>query len=115
MAGADVRLGERGDAEGAGPPPHPPFAGGDPPRATLPLRAASGFPFLIGKHALIEQVQAVIAKLAATDTTALITGESGTGKELAARALHALSARATRPFLSINCGAIPGELLESEL
>jgi transcriptional regulator with PAS, ATPase and Fis domain len=75
----------------------------------------SGFQLLVGEHPLIEKVQALIAKLAATDTTVLLTGESGTGKEVAARTLHALSARANRPFLSINCGAIPGELLESEL
>jgi transcriptional regulator with PAS, ATPase and Fis domain len=76
---------------------------------------ATGFPVLLGEHPVIEKVQALIAKLAATDTTVLVTGESGTGKELAARALHALSARASKPFLTINCGAIPGELLESEL
>lgn len=114
---ADVRLGEGagGVAGVGGPPPHPPFVGSVPLRSTLPQRAATGFPFLIGEHPLIEKVQALIAKLAATDTTVLIMGESGTGKELAARALHALSARSTKPFLSINCGAIPGELLESEL
>ncbi len=84
------------------------------PRSTTPERP-TGFPFLVGEHPLIEKVQTLITKLACTDTTALIMGESGTGKELAARALHVLSARASRPFLSINCGAIPGELLESEL
>lgn len=84
-------------------------------RAAKPQRASSGFPFLVGDHPSIERVQALIAKLAATDTTVLITGESGTGKEIAARALHLLSSRASRPFLSVNCGAIPGELLESEL
>jgi len=62
----------------------------------------TGFPFLVGEHPLIEKVQALVAKLAGTDTTVLLTGESGTGKEIAARALHALSARANRPFLSIN-------------
>jgi sigma-54 specific flagellar transcriptional regulator A len=82
---------------------------------TVPRRVPSGFQLLVGEHPLIEKVQALIAKLAATDTTVLLTGESGTGKEVAARTLHALSARANRPFLSINCGAIPGELLESEL
>ncbi len=81
----------------------------------LPRRAPGGFPLLVGEHPLIEEVQSLIAKLAATDTTVLITGESGTGKEIAARSLHVLSSRASRPFLSINCGAIPGELLESEL
>lgn len=118
MASMGVRLGEAADGlAGVGglPPPHPSFSGSLPSRATLPQRAAGGFPFLIGEHILIEKVQALIAKLAATDTTVLIMGESGTGKELAARALHALSARSTKPFLSINCGAIPGELLESEL
>jgi DNA-binding NtrC family response regulator len=73
------------------------------------------FPFLIGEHPSFEEVHALIAELAATDTTVLISGESGTGKELAARALHALSARAGRPFLSLNCGAYSGESLESEL
>ena len=89
-----------------------PHAG--PWRATTSQRAP-GFPFLLGEDPLIEKVQTLLAKLAATDTTVLISGESGTGKEIAARALHVLSSRASRPFLSINCGAIPGELLESEL
>ncbi len=93
----------------------PPSAVEARPRATAPQYGAAGSPFLVGEHPLIERVQALIAKLAATNTTVLITGESGTGKEIAARALHVLSARAGRPFLSINCGAIPGELLESEL
>ena len=118
MASAGVRLGEdAGGVAGVGgpPPPHSPFSGNVALRATVPQRASSGFPFLVGEHPLIEKVQALIARLAATDTTVLIMGESGTGKELAARALHALSARSTKPFLSINCGAIPGELLESEL
>ncbi len=75
----------------------------------------SGFPFLLGDDPAMEAVHATLARLATSDCTVLLAGESGTGKELAARALHALSARAMKPFVSIHCGAIPGPLLESEL
>ena len=74
-----------------------------------------GFPFLIGQHPLIQKIQALIKKVTATDATVLVMGESGTGKELVARAIHALSPRADRPFIPVNCGAIPAELLESEI
>jgi two-component system response regulator PilR (NtrC family) len=57
----------------------------------------------------------LIEKVAATDSTVLITGESGTGKEMAARAVHLLSRRWENPFISLNCGALPENLLESEL
>lgn len=70
---------------------------------------------LIGESTTLRDVFRVLAKVAPTDSTVLITGESGTGKELLVRALHARSERVDRPFVPINCGAIPRELLESEL
>ncbi len=74
-----------------------------------------GFPFLIGQHPLIQKIQVLIKKVTATDATVLVMGESGTGKELVARAIHVLSNRGDRPFIPVNCGAIPAELLESEI
>ncbi len=70
---------------------------------------------LVGDSKKICQIRELISQVAHTDATVLILGESGTGKEVAARQIHALSARSTKPFIPINCGAIPGELLESEL
>jgi len=70
---------------------------------------------LVGRSAAIRDVFARIVKIAPTDATALITGESGTGKELVARAIHANSKRAERPFITVNCAAISETLLESEL
>jgi len=63
----------------------------------------------------MKDVLRVVQKVAPTPTTVLIEGESGTGKELVARALHDLSPRAERTFVAVNCGAIPGQLIESEL
>ena len=70
---------------------------------------------LLGTSPAIARVHAVIAKVAKSDATLLVTGESGTGKELVARAVHAQSARRDRPFVAVNCGAIPENLIESEL
>ncbi len=70
---------------------------------------------IIGQSPTLAEVFRILGKVAPTDSTVLVTGESGTGKELLVRALHANSSRAAKPFVPINCGAIPKELLESEL
>ncbi|MCM2357029.1 MAG: sigma-54 dependent transcriptional regulator [Geobacteraceae bacterium] len=79
------------------------------------LSERAEFHNIIGISRGMEQVFAVVRKVADTEATVLITGESGTGKELVARALHSLSSRSAFPFVAINCAAIPRELLESEL
>ncbi|MGC2552648.1 MAG: sigma 54-interacting transcriptional regulator, partial [Candidatus Sulfotelmatobacter sp.] len=70
---------------------------------------------LVGEGAQMKQVYQFLKRVAPTDSTVLIEGESGTGKELAARALHRNSPRADKPFIAINCAAIPETLLESDL
>lgn len=70
---------------------------------------------LIGTSPAIRKVISSIAKVARTDSTVLITGETGTGKELVARAIHERSRRASRPFVSVNCAALPASLIASEL
>src|SRR5262249_871624 len=70
---------------------------------------------VVGRSRGMEKVRELVAKIAPTRTTVLITGESGTGKERVARALHEKSERASRPFLVVNCGALPENLMESEL
>jgi DNA-binding NtrC family response regulator len=70
---------------------------------------------IVGKSRPMQEVFRLIHKVAGSDATALILGESGTGKELVARAIHANSVRSAAPMVPVNCGAIPGELLESEL
>jgi two-component system nitrogen regulation response regulator NtrX len=70
---------------------------------------------LIGSSAAVRRLRETIEKAAPTPATVLILGESGTGKELVARAIHRASARAERPFVQVNCAAIPDELIESEL
>src|SRR5436190_238604 len=65
--------------------------------------------------AKMQPIRDLIAKVAATNTTLLLRGESGVGKEVVARAIHRASPRAARQFLKVNCAALPGELLESEL
>jgi DNA-binding NtrC family response regulator len=70
---------------------------------------------LIGESPAIRQVRDAIARVAALPTSVLLTGQSGTGKEVAARSLHSLSDRADKPFVPLNCAAIPADMIESEL
>jgi DNA-binding NtrC family response regulator len=79
------------------------------------LATRLGAPRMIGESAALKQVILAVQRAAPSDATVLVEGESGTGKELVARALHALSPRSARPFVAINCAAIPEPLLEAEL
>jgi two-component system, NtrC family, response regulator AtoC len=74
-----------------------------------------GLPTIVGTSGAVKDVLTVIPRVAASDSPVLVHGESGTGKELIARSIHLRSPRATRPFVSINCGALPDTLLETEL
>lgn len=79
------------------------------------LKSRDSFSNIIGSSKAMQEVFARIEKIANTDVTVLISGESGTGKELIARALHQQSSRAEHPMVTVNCAAIPKDLLESEL
>ena len=76
---------------------------------------ANEFAGIVGRHPKMQAIFEIIRRVAPTNTTVLITGESGTGKELVAAALHQLSGRATARFVPVHCGAIPEDLLESEM
>jgi DNA-binding NtrC family response regulator len=79
------------------------------------LKDRYSFEQMIGKSRPMQEIYILIEKVGSTDSTVLITGESGTGKEMAARAVHLQGARRDHPFVSINCAALPENLLESEL
>jgi two-component system nitrogen regulation response regulator NtrX len=85
-------------------------------RVARQLRAELGFSGqMVGKSAAMQAVRQLIARVAPTDARVLITGESGTGKELVASAIHEASPRRDKPFVRVNCAAIPKDLVESEM
>jgi PAS domain S-box-containing protein len=75
----------------------------------------AAFADMVSRSPLMKEIFDILPEVAATPATVLVTGESGTGKELVARSLHELSSRKSRPFIAINCSALPDTLLESEL
>jgi sigma-54 dependent transcriptional regulator, flagellar regulatory protein len=85
------------------------------PSEITPTPAADAARLPTGNSAAIREVISLIRQVAVHDSTVLILGESGTGKEVTAHAIHDLSPRRNRPFVAVNCGAMPAELLESEL
>ena len=96
-ASQEVRLAREGGAGGARPEP------------------AQSFPGIVGTSDAIRKVLTMVSRVAPTEASVFVSGASGTGKELIARAIHAGSRRKDRPFMAINCAAMPDHLLESEL
>ncbi|MBS0326341.1 MAG: sigma-54-dependent Fis family transcriptional regulator [Proteobacteria bacterium] len=84
-------------------------------RLSRPYAAPGSFGHMLGRSPSMQELYRTTERVAQTDATVLITGESGSGKELVARTIHERSARACGPFIAINCGAIPPNLIEAEL
>src|SRR4029079_17893983 len=79
------------------------------------IKERLGLKQFVGESPALTEAIMLIPKLARSDASVFITGETGTGKEMFARALHYLSSRSGRPFIPVNCGAIPAELVENEM
>ncbi|MBL39036.1 MAG: sigma-54-dependent Fis family transcriptional regulator [Xanthomonadales bacterium] len=96
-------------------PESPPDAGDDASTATMPVEDQNSIlDRMIGRSDAMMRVRQTILKLARSQAPVMISGDSGTGKELAARLIHDLGPRSEQPFVAVNCGAIPSELMESE-
>ncbi len=87
----------------------------DPAPASVPISPHDSFGELLGSSVAMRMLYAVLERAAPTDTTVLLLGETGTGKDVAARSIHAASARKDGPLVPVDCGAIPENLIESEL
>ena len=106
---------ERAGEGHAATPPHAPGASGaSGASAAVPAGASAAMRRLAGQSSAMQQVRALVEKVARSMAPVLVFGESGTGKELVARAVHEVSPRARGPFVAVNCGAIPEALLEAE-
>lgn len=90
-------------------------AEGPPTPMAAPVREASEYHGFLGTSPAMQHIYNMIENIGRSSATVFITGESGTGKEVAAKAIHAVSTRAKKPFVPLNCGAIPADLLESEV
>lgn len=84
-------------------------------RSARELRSTDGFANIIGESTQMQKIFGLVQKVAGSESTILLHGETGTGKGLIAKAIHRISPRCNKPFVAINCGAIPENLLESEL
>jgi transcriptional regulator with GAF, ATPase, and Fis domain len=79
------------------------------------INKAALFDEIVGTSSALQRVLSLVAEVAPTDTSVLVTGETGTGKEIIARAIHRQSRRSSRAFVNVNCAAIPRDLIASEL
>ena len=95
--------------------PFAPVRGDVEPRGRGDGLSLFGLTHIVGQSAALRRVIEQVRQVAATDATVLLLGETGTGKELFASQIHEWSARRTRPMVCVNCAAIPGTLIESEL
>ncbi len=116
-ASSALRSATTGGASPSSPAPASPIVYGDRKDSPASTKSTARYSFddLLGESPAIVQARAIAARVADTDATILIVAPTGCGKEVLAQAIHSVSSRASNPFVSINCGAIPRELIEAEL